>query len=447
MSTLSVYSPFDGEKLHELSLADRDEVDDAYLRAVAAQADWEQRGPRERADVIDSLVHTIEHRREEIVSHLVEEAGSSEAKANAELDTATGIIEQARGYPGRVSGSIEESNIDGKINHVHRVPKGIITAITAWNFPFHLASRVTVPALALGNAVVLKPAPETPYVGGELFADVCADAGVPEGLVNVVVGDETEIGDYLTTHPDSDMVAFTGSTEVGRHVGKRAVENLSFPALELGGNSPQVVLADANVEAAAREGAHGSFFYAGQICTSINRHLVHEELVEEYVDLLVEHARSWDVSPLIDEGQRDRLEEFVTATVEAGATVEVGGDYDELFYEPTVLTEVTNDMPLACNEQFGPVAAVITAESEDEALELANDVDRGLSASVWSEDERRAIQVGRQIDSGMVHINDHTVGNEGHVPFGGMKQSGIGRYNDEPFIHELTESQCLAIQR
>lgn len=393
------------------------------------------------------LLHTIEDRWEEIVSELVAEAGSSEEKANAELGAATGIIEQARGYPGRVSGSIEESNIEGKINHVHRVPKCVVTAITAWNFPFHLASRVTAPALALGNAVVLKPAPETPYVGGELFADICADAGVPDGLVNVVIGDESEIGDYLTTHPDSDMVVFTGSTEVGKTVGKRAVENLSFPALELGGNSPQVVLDDADVKAAAREGAHGSFFYAGQICTAINRHLVHGSIVDEYVDRLVDHAHEWEVSPLINESQRDRFVEFVTDTVDAGVTVEIGGEYDGLFYEPTVLTGITNEMPLSCNEQFGSVAAVISVETEAEALELANDVDRVLSASVWSQDERRAIRVGRQIDSGMVHINDHTVGNEGHVPFGGMKDSGIGRYNDEPFIYELTEPQCIAIQR
>lgn len=445
--TLTVVSPYDGEHLHEFSLADQDGVDDAYARAEAAQEAWAERGPRERAAVIDSLLHTIEDRWDEIVAELVAEAGSSEQKANAELETATGIIEQARGYPGRVSGTIEESNIDGKVNHVHRVPKGVVTAITAWNFPFHLASRVTAPALALGNAVVLKPAPETPYVGGELFADVCTDAGVPDGLVNVVIGDETEVGDYLTTHPTSDMVAFTGSTEVGKHVGKKAVENLSFPALELGGNSPQVVLDDADVVTAAREGAHGSFFHAGQICTAINRHIVHSDVVDEYVEALVAEARDWDVSPLINEAQRDRLVEFVDGTIASGATLEVGGDYDGLVYEPTVLTGVSNEMPLSCNEQFGPVAAVISADSEDEAIALANDVDRGLSASVWSEDERRAIQAGKQIESGMVHINDHTVGNEGHVPFGGMKDSGIGRYNDEPFIFELTETQCLAIQR
>lgn len=447
MTSLSVYSPHDGKLLHKLPMADRTDVDDAYANAVAAQQEWAERGPRERAAVIDSLLHTIESRWDEIVSELIAEAGSSEQKANAELEAATGIIEQARGYPGRVSGSIEESNIEGKINHVHRVPKGVVTAITAWNFPFHLASRVTAPALAVGNAVVLKPAPETPYVGGKLFADICAEAGVPDGLVNVVIGDKSEIGDHLTTHPDSNLVAFTGSTEVGKHVGKCAVENLSFPALELGGNSPQIVLDDADVESAARVGAEGSFFHAGQICTAINRHIVHEDVVDKYVNVLIEEARDWEVSPLINETQRNRLNEFVKSTVDAGSTLEIGGEYEGLFYEPTVLTGVRNEMPLACNEQFGPVAAIITVENELEALKLANDVDRGLSASVWSENERRAIQLGRQIDTGMVHINDHTVGNEGHVPFGGMKHSGIGRYNDEPFIFELTESQCLAIQR
>lgn len=453
--TIETLNPRDNSVYREVETDTITDVDAAYRRATEAQQTWADRPLRERASFINDLLHEIDLHKETIYDALVMEAASSQSKAEAEIDSATGIIEQARGYPGRVSGDIEESNTTGKTNYVHRDPKGVITAITAWNFPFHLASRIVAPAIALGNTVVLKPSPETPYVGGRLFKQLCDYAGIPDGVINVVVGSDDAIGPHVASHEQSDMLAFTGSTEVGKKVGKQAVEQLNFPALELGGNSPQIVLDDADIDRAAEEGAFGSFFHAGQVCTAINRHIVHEDIAGEYADNLCEYAEDWERKPvLINQSQADRLERLVNNTVKRSvhddigpAMIHCGGDRDGRHYSPTVITNVRNDHPIAVHEHFGPVAPIIEVSSEQEAIAVANDIDRGLSSSVWSQDEKRATQVGRQIQAGMVHINDHTIGNEAHVPFGGQKASGIGRYNDEPLIKELTETQCLAVQR
>jgi aldehyde dehydrogenase (NAD+) len=331
-----------------------------------------------------------------------------------------------------------------------------VGVISPWNYPLHLTTRALAPALALGNTVVVKPASDTPVTGGLLMAKIADEVGIPDGVVNVVTGKGSEIGDRVAGHPVPRTISFTGSTDVGKRVASQAGSNIALPALELGGNGPNVVTDDVDVEQAARVGAVGSFTHQGQVCISINRHIVHEDVYDEYVEHLVEHAESLTVGnpaedgvnfgPVINETQRDDLVEYVEETVEAGATLETGGDHDGLFFEPTVLSDATNDMAAACNEHFGPVAPVIEVSSTEEAIEVANDTEYGLAAAVQCRDLDRARDLANRVESGMVHINDHPIQDEPNAPFGGVKESGLGRYNGEWVMDEMVEPKWISVQ-
>ncbi|WP_136715782.1 aldehyde dehydrogenase family protein [Halorientalis salina] len=455
--TIPVSDPSKQEEWAEVPAGTVDDVDAAFEAATRKQQGWAEKDPKQRAGVIDGVLDAIDEHREIIMDLLKTESGSGHMKAQMEIDTAEGIIAEARSFPNRMGGDVKDSFIEGKENLVKQEPAGVVSVIPPWNFPFHLSMRAVAPAIALGNAVVLKPASDTPVTSGLLVARLFEEAGLPPGLINVVPGHGSEIGDRVAGHPDTDVVAFTGSTEVGKHVAKQAVDSLAFPALELGGNGPQVVLEDADVENAASAGAFGTFAHQGQVCISINRHLVHESIYDEYVEALVEkaeivptgsaHDMSTIVGPIINEDQRDQILEYIEETVEQGATLETGGDHDGLVVEPTVLSDATNDMTAACNEHFGPVAPVVPFSDDEEAIELANATEFGLSASVFSADRNRAEDAADAIDAGMVHINDQPINDEGHVPFGGMKSSGMGRYNGEYIMREMTETKWISVQR
>ncbi|MFC6835568.1 aldehyde dehydrogenase family protein [Halomarina ordinaria] len=434
-----------------------EDVDAAYETAAEAGREWAARPPQERAAVVERAVEVVEEHRETLVDLLGTESGSTVVKANAELDTALGMMREAVSFPTRVGGEVKESLTPGKENLAKREPVGVVGVISPWNFPFHLSMRAVAPALALGNGVVLKPASTTPITGGLLLARLFEAAGLPEGLLNVVPGHGSDIGDRMAGHPEASVVAFTGSTGVGKGVAKQAVDHLAYPAMELGGNNPHVVLSDADVDAAVDSAVFGSFLHQGQICISINRHLVHESVYDEYVEKLTERAASLPVGdphdpdtvvgPIIDDDQRDQILAYVEETVEQGATLETGGEAEGRFVEPTVLSGATNDMSAACNEHFGPVAPVVPVADDEEAVELANDTEYGLAASVHSTDRERAERVADRIDAGMVHINDQPVNDEPHVPFGGVKASGIGRFNGEYIMEELTRTKWVSVQR
>ncbi len=343
---------------------------------------------------------------------------------------------------------------------VKRQPKGVVTVISPWNFPLNLSMRAIAPAVALGNTVVVKPATNTPVVGGLLFGTLAEAAGIPDGAINVVTGRGSDVGDAVASHSESDAVAFTGSTPVGKHVAGLAAENLAIQAMELGGNNAHVVTESADLDAAIDSAVFGTFVHQGQVCISINRHIVHESVYDEYVERLTERAESLPagsahddtvVGPIIDESQRDEMLEYVEETVEAGATLETGGSTvkldgvdDSLVVEPTVLSDVTNDMAAACNEHFGPIAPVIPFETVDEAVDLANATEYGLSGSVHG-DLDTALDIADRMDTG--HVNDQPINDEAHVPFSGTNASGMGGYNSETIMNELTETKWISLQR
>ncbi|GAA0249317.1 aldehyde dehydrogenase family protein [Haladaptatus pallidirubidus] len=454
---IEVTNPATQELITTVPAGTEEDVNRAYEVAAEAQDEWADQPPQKRIDVIESAVDLLDEHRNDILGALATESGSANMKAFAEWQTARGITQQAAEFPFRVGGDLKGSMIPGKENQVKRIPMGVVGVISPWNFPFNLSIRAVAPALALGNAVVLKPASPTPVTGGLLIAKLFEEAGLPDGLLNVVTGKGSDIGDEMASHPELDVMAFTGSTEVGKRVASLAAENLALPAMELGGNNPHVVTEDADIDAAIDSAVFGSFLHQGQVCISINRHLVHEDVYDEYVEKLTERAeelpigdptdRDNVIGPIIDEGQRDQILDYIESTVEEGATLETGGHHEGLFVAPTVLSGATNDMAAACNETFGPTAPVIPFASDEEAIELANDTEYGLAASIHAGDLGRAQDLADAIDAGMVHINDQPINEEPHVPFGGVKGSGIGRYDGDAIVNELTQEKWISVQR
>ena len=462
--TIAVEDPSTRETFAHVARATEADVDDAYEAAAAAQAEWSEAPPARRSEVVRELLELLEEHDEETIRLLAVEAGGvPAAMGGTSVHLAADQAAEAVTIPRRMKGEHAASNIPGKENLVQREPAGVVTVISPWNFPLNLSMRAVAPAVAAGNAVVLKPATNTPITGGLLFAKLFEAAGLPPGVVNVVTGRGSEIGDRVASHPESDVVAFTGSTPVGRRVASKAAENLATPAMELGGNNVHLVTEDADLEQAVDAAVFGSFVHQGQVCISINRHLVQESVYDEYVERLTERAESLPagsaheegvvVGPIVDESQRDEMLEYVDETIDAGATLETGGHTvdcdgvdDSLVVAPTVLSDVTNGMSAACFEHFGPIAPVIPFSDVDEAVELANDTEYGLSGSVHAGDVGAGKRIADRLDTGMVHVNDQPVNDEAHVAFSGTGASGMGGYNSEEFLNEVTETKWISLQ-
>ncbi|PZE31448.1 aldehyde dehydrogenase [Curtobacterium sp. MCSS17_006] len=452
-------NPWTDETLLELSLAGQDDVDAAYEAARAAQVDWARATTAERAGVITRAVQVFDDRRDEITDWLVREAGSTRFKAEFEWDTARAVTQEAASFPYRVHGEIRGSDIPGKENRAYRDPLGVVCVISPWNFPLQLSQRSVAPALALGNAVVLKPASDTPVAGGLLLAKVFEEAGLPAGLLNVVVGAGSEIGDYVVEHPVPKLVSFTGSTAVGRHIGELATggEHVKRVALELGGNAPFVVLDDADVEQAARAAVFSRFLHQGQVCMSTNRIVVDTSVHDAFVEAFVARVgalRVGDVDdpetfigPVVNDKQLESLQQKIATARDEGARQVLGGDADGRVLPPHVFVDVTQDMSIAREESFGPIVPIIRADGEEDALRIANDTDYGLSSAVFTRDLERGDRFARRIDAGMTHVNDVSDEDEANAPFGGEKNSGLGRFRGDWIIDELTKLHWVSIQR
>jgi len=433
--TIDVIEPATGEVLGTAGAADPAAVARACESAAAAQREWAQTPFIERVAVVRRAGQALERHRAEVLGWLVRESGSIPPKADNEISAAIGQLDMAAALISHPLGHNLPSITPGRTSMARRVPLGVVGVICPWNFPVVLAMRSVGPALALGNAVVLKADHNTPITGGVVIARVFEEAGLPEGLLHVVPG-AGEIGQALVEDPNLRMISFTGSTATGRKVGEAAGRGLKRMVLEMGGNSPLVVLEDADIEAASSAGAWGSFLHQGQICIAASRHLVHESIVDEYTAALVERAERLPVGnpatdevalgPIINEKQLERLSGIVDDTVSAGAKALTGASHDGPFYKPTVLGEVTPEMRAFKEELFGPVAPVTTFSDDAEAVELANATDYGLAAAVQSGSPQRAAAVAEQLHAGMVHINDQTVNEEPPAPFGGVGASSNG---------------------
>ncbi|BBQ01010.1 aldehyde dehydrogenase (plasmid) [Burkholderia sp. SFA1] len=453
--TAPVIEPATGECIGSIGIGSPEDIDDAASSAAEAQDSWANMPFDQRAAILREAARLLKARSQEIDDWNVRECGSTRAKAEWERHAACEQLHMAAAMTMQPDGALYPSSVPGRMNLCRHVPVGTVGVIAPWNFPILLGMRSVAPALALGNAVILKPDPQSAVAGGLLLAQVFEEAGLPAGVLHVVPGGPAT-GDALVRHPKVGMISFTGSTAVGRAIGEVCGRMLKKVALELGGNNAIVVLDDADVEAATSSGAWGAFLHQGQICMQTGRHLVHRSIAQHYAARLAERARSLTVGnpfrtnvhlgPLINEKQRDRIDAIVRTSADAGATILAGGRFDRLFYEPTVLAGVTPDMAAFKEEIFGPVAPITIFESDEEAVELVNASEYGLAAAIHTRSMSRGLALSSRIRAGMVHINDQTVNNEFHVPFGGMGASGNGgRFGGPANVHEFTQTQWVSL--
>lgn len=450
--------PYTNEVLVRIPLADQQDLEDAFHAAALAQPLWSGLLPFARATIIRRAVEIIEERREEIVDWLIRESGSTRVKAELEWEFARNVTFEAATFPSRVEGPIAPTDIPGKESRVYRQPVGVVGMISPWNFPFHLSSRSIAPAMAVGNTVVIKPASETPVTGGLLLAKIYEEAGLPGGVLNIVVAQGSVIGDAFVRHPVPRVLSFTGSTEVGRHIAELASQSavLKRVVLELGGNTPCVILEDADLNLAVDAAIFGKFLHQGQICMAINRLIVHAQVHDEFVDRFVARVRGLKcgnpadrntaIGPLINQQQLQRLLARIERARVEGARQIAGGEPQGLVLPPHVFVDATNDMSIAQEELFGPVVPILKVHSEDEALSVANATLYGLSSAVFTRDVERGNRFARRMQAGMTHVNDSPVNDLPNCPFGGEKNSGLGRYNGQWSIDEFTTVHWVSVQ-
>ncbi len=431
---VDVIEPATGKTLTRVGLADAEDVAAAVQAAVIAQRAWVSKAPRERAEVFRRAAALFDQHFDELALAVARETGGVLFKGQHEVREAATLCHLAAGMPLEAQGQVLASPA-GRLSYARRAPFGVVGVISPFNFPLILTLRSVAPALAAGNAVVVKPDLRTPVSGGYLIARIFEEAGLPAGLLHVLPGG-VEAGEALVVHPQVPMIAFTGSPAVGRRIGALAGQHLKKVSLELGGANALIILDDADLDLAVSNAAWGAWLHQGQICMASNRILVHASLAAELTARLVDKAQHLPVGdgasgqvalgPLIDQKQLQRVHAIVQDSVAAGARLLAGGTYENLFYRPTVLGGVRPGMRVFDEEVFGPVANIITFQSDDEAVELTNNSQGGLSAGVISASVGRAMALGQRLRVGMVHINDQTVNDDCVNPFGGPGIAGNG---------------------
>ncbi|AYV31217.1 Benzaldehyde dehydrogenase [NAD(+)] [Streptomyces sp. ADI95-16] len=446
--TAPVVEPATGRTLATIGLAAPADVAEAGVRARAAQDGWGRATHVERAAVLRRAGDLFAAHADELREWIVRESGSIPGKGDFELHVAAQECYEAAALASRPVGQVLTSEAP-RLSFTRRVPAGVVGVIAPFNAPLILSIRSVAPALALGNAVLLKPDRRTAVCGGLALAAVFAAAGLPAGLLQVLPGGG-ETGAAVVADPRVRVVSFTGSTASGRAVGELAGRHLKRAHLELGGNSALVVLRDADVEAAVAQASWGAFFHQGQICMTAGRHLVHASLYDEYVERLAARAEELAVGdpyrervhlgPLIDRAQLERVHALVEASTAQGAKLVAGGTHRDLFYRPTVLAGVADDTPAYAQEVFGPVAPVRSFATEEEAVALASAGPYGLSLGIVTRDTARGLALADRIPTGIAHINDQTVNDEAVAPFGGVGASGTGaRFGGEANLDAFTE--------
>lgn len=450
-----IIEPATGVVLGRVGMASAGDVARASARAAKAQKDWAAASYDTRAATIRKAAGQLELHLGDVVEWLVRESGSTRAKAEFEARLSIKALYEAAGLASQPQGLVLPAEA-GRMNLARRRPLGVVGVISPFNFPLYLAMRAVAPALAVGNAVVLKPDPRTAVCGGFVFAALFEQAGLPQGLLHVLPG-AGDAGAALVADPNVAMIQFTGSTKAGRIVGENASRHLKKVSLELGGKNTLIILKDADLDLAVKNAAWGAWLHQGQICMSSGRILVEAPILEAFTEALASKARSLPVGnpasenvaigPIINKAQLDHIDRVVKASIEQGARLCAGGTYENLFYAPSVLAGVTPGMAAFEEEIFGPVACITAFNGDDEAVELANRTEYGLSMAVISPDIGRAMAIGDRLRTGLLHINDQTVNDEVINPFGGVGASGNGASIGGPSnADEFTQWQWLTIK-
>lgn len=448
-------NPFDGSVIAEFPIATSEDIDVAYRAAARAKEEWDRVNPYAKRKVFEDAVKYVESNFGEIMEVIIDELGGTRLKAGFEIGLVLDMLKEAGTFPLRMEGRILPSAVDERENFLYRIPVGVVGVISPFNFPFFLSTKCVAPALGAGNGVVLKPHEQTPIMGGTMIGKIFEEAGLPAGLLNVVVTDITKIGDAFIEHPIPRVLAFTGSTAVGRHVAEVGARNFKKVLLELGGNSAFIVLDDADLEYAVDAAVFSRFTHQGQICMSANRVLVHEKVYDEFVERYVNKVKTLRVGnprdeetiigPLITEKQAENLNAMVDRAIGEGAEPALRGDVNGAVFDPVVLLNVRPDMEVMQKELFGPVVSVIAFTNDDEAVDIANNTEFGLSGAVHTQDLDRGVALAKRVQTGMIHVNDCTIHDEPIVAFGGEKQSGLGRLNGPWSLDEFTTMKWVSV--
>ena len=399
-------------------------------------------------------------KRDEIVTILAEETGCTFGFAMFQAMFTPGLLRDAAAQVHRAKGEILPADLPGAFYMSIRQPVGVVAGIAPWNAPLILSLRSICLPIVYGNTAVLKPSTESAVAGGVVIAQVFHEAGFPKGVFNLVTngpGRSGEIGDEFIENPKVRRISSTGSSAVGRQLAEKAGRYLKRVALELGGQNPMIILADADIDAAVNAAAFGGFLHQGQICMSTRRVIVVKSVAQEFTEKFVKKVATFKVGnpkepdtiigPIINQQQFNQVKDRVEAAVRDGAKIVCGGKSEGLCYYPTVLTSVKFDTAFSCEETFGPVVSVTEVKDAEEAVAVANDTRYGLSASVFTGDLAKGLAIAERIESGIVHINDQTVHDEPQVPFGGIKDSGWGRFGGQAALEEFTELRWISMQR
>lgn len=457
-STNEVFDVLNPEDDTVYAQAARGTNDDMAAAVSAARTAFESYGrttAKDREAWIMEAAGVMEAMREEFIAALIDEIGSPLNKATFEFNKAVSMMRAAAGMARQVSGKTIPSDYPGRYSLSVRQPLGVVGAITPFNVPLIKGVRLTADPLAVGNTVVLLASELAPVVS-VLLAKVYENAGIPAGAFNLVTGFGAEIGDALTGHPDVPMITFTGSSAVGQHINELCAKQKKRVTLELGGKSPVVVLADADIDLAVKAACHGIFIYQGQVCMGGSRIYVEDAIYDAFMEkfsaaasrLGIGDLRSMDtmIGPIISNRQRDRVKSHIDDARSKGATVVTGGEWIGNRCQPTILAGVTDEMTLCRQETFGPVTSVYRIASYEEGLAKANDSEYGLSSSIFTRDLNRALHFAHNVSAGMCHVNASPVHDEPHVPFGGNGESGVGREGTEADIDAMTEWKWITVQ-
>jgi acyl-CoA reductase-like NAD-dependent aldehyde dehydrogenase len=431
-------------------------------RAVEAAADafpgWSETPPSERQRIFLKAADLLEAQRDEVVELLARETGASFGFGMFQNFFVPNLFRQAAALAYAPLGQILPSDT-GAFAMGIRKPAGVVGAFAPWNAALILSARSIAAPLALGNTVVLKPSEWSPFTGGLLWGEIFAEAGIPEGVLNVVThapGEASAIGDVLIEHPAVRRLNFTGSTQVGRLIAEAAGRQLKRVVLELGGHNPLIVLDDADLDYAVNASAFGSYLHQGQICMSTRRIYVERGIAEEFVPRLTEKTKSLKtgdpkehdtvIGPLINAAALETVKSRVEQAIADGATLLAGGDADGPCFQATLLADVPEDSEFSNHETFGPVTAVEIVDSAEDAVAKANRTSYGLSAGIITTNGERGFALAQQIESGIVHVNDQTVADEPQMPFGGVKDSGFGRFGGQAVVDEFTELRWITVR-
>jgi acyl-CoA reductase-like NAD-dependent aldehyde dehydrogenase len=457
--TFDDLDPFTGGTVAHVAAGSRADAKRAVDAAAAAFPAWSQTPAAVRQAIFLKAADVLESRRDEVVGWLARETGCSFGFGMFQMGFVPGLFRQAAGAAYAPLGQILPTDMPGAMAMAVRKPVGVVGAIAPWNAALILSARSICAPLVFGNTVVLKPSEESPYSGGLLWGEIFTEAGLPSGVLNIVThapGEAAAIGDELVENPKVRRINFTGSTATGRKLAEAAGRNLKRVVLELGGQNPLIVLDDADLDYAVDATAFGAFLHQGQICMSARRIIVERPIADAYIEKLTRKTAGLKlgdpnemdtiIGPLINPAALATVKRRVDAATAAGARVLTGGDAVGACYQATLVMDVPPDSELANTETFGPVATIEIVDNEDEAVARANDTSYGLSSGIITSDPDRGLALANRIEAGIVHVNDQPVHDEPQMPFGGVKDSGWGRFGGTFAMDEFTELRWITVQ-